>query len=134
MNRRQFLKQCSALTGTLVFSSCAGSFIYDKKRINTLAKNQTNIIVMLTDDLGYSDLGCFNSEHIKTPNLDKFAAQGTKFTSCYAAAPLCSPSRAAFLTGRNPARCGLYSYIPSISVGHPMHLKIFDEQFYAQNA
>jgi len=123
MNRRQFIKQCSAFTGTLVLSSCTGSLISPKKPSGLTSGKHPNIIVLLTDDLGYSDLGCYNSEHIKTPNLDKFAAQGIKFTSCYSGAPLCSPSRAALLTGRNPARCGMYSYIPSMTTGHPMHLK-----------
>lgn len=117
------MKQCSALTGTLVFSSCTGFLIHRKKSTDFTSKKRPNIIVLLADDLGYSDLGCFNSEHIKTPNLDAFAKQGTKFTSCYAGAPLCSPSRAAFLTGRNPARCGMYSYIPTNIPGHPMHLR-----------
>ena len=127
INRRQFLKQCSMVTGSLIVSSCASPFVYDRKREITAVKKtvdaQPNIIILLTDDLGYSDLGCFNSEYIKTPNLDKLEEQGTKFTSCYAGAPLCSPSRAALLTGRNPSRCGMYSYIPTISSGHPMHLK-----------
>ncbi len=122
MNRRQFLKQCSAFTGALIFSSCSDSLISQKKTAKLTAKKKPNIIVLLADDLGYSDLGCYNSEYIKTPNLDTLAAQGIKFTSSYAAAPLCSPARAALLTGRIPARSAIYSFIP-VETGHPIHLK-----------
>lgn len=66
-----------------------------------------NFIIIFADDQGYQDLGCFGSRTIKTPNIDRMAAQGTKFTDFYVAAPLCTPSRAALLTGRYPRRVGL---------------------------
>ncbi|NRB53598.1 MAG: sulfatase-like hydrolase/transferase [Saprospiraceae bacterium] len=78
-----------------------------------------NIIVMIADDLGYADLGCYNGLSA-TPNLDKLAEAGIRFTDFYAAAPNCSPSRAGLLTGRSPSRIGVYNYIPA---GHPMHLR-----------
>jgi len=64
---------------------------------------KTNFIIFLTDDQGYNDVGCFGSPDIKTPNLDKMAKEGMKFTSFYAQ-PLCGPSRAALLTGSYPIR------------------------------
>jgi arylsulfatase A len=79
-----------------------------------------NIVIALCDDLGYGDLECFGHPHIKTPHLNKLASEGMKLTDCYAAAPVCSPSRAGMLTGRTPYRCGVYDWIPENS---PMHLR-----------
>jgi arylsulfatase A len=78
-----------------------------------------NFVVILCDDLGYGDLGCYGHPAIRTPHLDRLAAQGMRLTDCYAAAPVCSPSRAGLLTGRTPSRLGVYSWIPA---EHPMHL------------
>lgn len=66
-----------------------------------------NIVFVLADDLGVYDLGCYGRREHRTPNLDRLAAQGTRFTSAYCAQPICSPSRAAILTGRAPARLHL---------------------------
>ena len=84
------------------------------------AAERPNFLVILCDDLGYGDLGCFGHKSIKTPHLDKLASQGIRFTDCYAAAPVCSASRAGLLTGRTPSRVGVYDWIPP---GHVMHLR-----------
>ncbi|MBU4459612.1 MAG: sulfatase, partial [Verrucomicrobia bacterium] len=70
-----------------------------------------NFIVIFCDDLGYGDLGCYGSPTIATPNLDRMASEGTKFTSFYVASPVCSPSRAALLTGCYPKRIGLENHV-----------------------
>ena len=74
-----------------------------------------NIVVLLCDDLGYGDLACFGHPQIKTPNIDRLASEGLKLTHCYAAAPVCSPSRGGLLTGRNPYRLGIRDWIPAQS-------------------
>lgn len=63
-----------------------------------------NIIYIMTDDMGYADLSCYGGKDYTTPNLDKLASQGIKFINAYAAAPLCTPTRTAFMTGRYPAK------------------------------
>lgn len=70
------------------------------------AASRPNFIILFADDMGYGDLGCFGNPVIRTPHLDRMAAEGTRFTSFYAAAPVCTPSRAGLLTGRNPIRAG----------------------------
>jgi len=72
------------------------------------ADERPNVIFMLTDDLGYSDIGCYGSKHVKTPHIDKLAHEGVRYTHFRTCASICSPSRAAFLTGAYPQRCGLY--------------------------
>jgi len=66
-----------------------------------------NIIIILADDLGYGDLGCYGHPSIRTPNLDRMASEGLRFTDFYVAACVCTPSRAALLTGRLPVRSGM---------------------------
>ncbi len=68
-----------------------------------------NIIILFADDLGYGDLGCCGHPAIRTPHLDRMAREGLRFTQFYAAAPVCTPSRAALLTGRWPVRTGMAS-------------------------
>ena len=79
---------------------------------------RTNFLIILCDDLGYGDLACYGNETIQTPNLDRLAAEGIRFTDCYASAPVCSPSRAGLLTGRTPNRTGVYDWIPNNHIAH----------------
>jgi len=79
-----------------------------------------NFVVVLTDDLGYGDLSCYGHPVIKTPNIDRLAAEGMRLTNCYAAAANCSPARTGLMTGRTPYRVGVHNWIPMFS---PMHLR-----------
>lgn len=70
-----------------------------------------NIIFILADDLGWSELGCYGNRFNETPHLDRLAEEGMRFTDAYASAPVCSPYRAALLTGQHPARVGILDYL-----------------------
>lgn len=80
--------------------------------------SRPNVIFILADDLGYSELGCYGNTFNETPNLDKLAAQGVRFTNAYAAAPVCSPFRAALMTGQYPARVGITDYLRPNAADH----------------
>src|SRR5947209_17744033 len=71
-----------------------------------------NIVFILADDLGINDLACYGRKDNWTPNLDKLAKQGMRFTNAYSAASVCSPTRAALLTGKSPARLHLTTFLP----------------------
>ena len=71
------------------------------------AESPPNFVVIFADDLGYGDLGCYGHPTIATPNLDRMAAEGMKFTQFHTASSVCTPSRAGLLTGRLPIRSGL---------------------------
>ena len=66
-----------------------------------------NVVLILTDDCGYADFGCYGSKDVKTPHLDKLAKQGTRLTHFYSNGPVCTPTRAALMTGRWQQRVGL---------------------------
>jgi arylsulfatase A-like enzyme len=72
-----------------------------------------NIILFLIDDLGWRDLGCQGSSYYQTPNIDRLAAEGSRFTDAYSACAVCSPTRAAILTGKYPARLLLTDWLPA---------------------
>lgn len=89
-------------------------------------EQRPNILFILADDLGWGDLGVYGADRFPTPHLDGLAAQGTLFTNYYAANPVCSPSRAAFLTGLHPATLGIHGHFASIAAnaerGMPQYL------------
>lgn len=71
------------------------------------AQERPNVIIILADDLGYGDVGCYPESPFRTPNLDRMAAEGIRFTDFYVPVPYCAPTRASLLTGRYPVRCGM---------------------------
>jgi arylsulfatase A len=84
-----------------------------------LASERLNVIVILADDLGWTDLACFGSDFYETPRLDALAAGGIKFTQNYSACTVCSPTRAALLTGKYPARLHITDWIPGAMPDNP---------------
>jgi len=103
MNRRGFLKAlglgAAALAGGPMLRGATAA-------AGGASGKKLNFVIIFTDDQGYQDVGCFGSPKIKTPNLDRMAAEGTKFTDFYSAASVCSPSRLALMTGCYPPRVG----------------------------
>ena len=87
-------------------------FLFLNCNKNSIKEKSPNVIFFLVDDLGWSDLGCYGSEFHETPNIDKLAKQGVKFTDAYAACHVCSPTRASILTGKYPASINLTDWLP----------------------
>src|SRR5438874_1270781 len=75
-------------------------------------RRKPNMVVILADDLGWADLGCYGNRFNESPHIDRLAKQGVRFSDFYAAAPVCSPTRASILTGQYPARLGMTAHIP----------------------
>jgi len=99
LDRRTFLELLGAAVSTAAFPFAA--------QAQAAEARPPNIVLIFADDMGYGDLGCYGHPVIRTPHLDQMARDGMRLTSFYAAAPVCSPSRAALLTGRYPVRCGM---------------------------
>ena len=108
VSRRQFLAAVGAGAMSLAIPGCAHSQ-------GNLPSNKTtkrpNIVFILIDDMGWMDIGVNGSRFYETPNVDKLASEGMRFTQAYAASPICSPTRASILTGKNPARINLTQWI-----------------------
>jgi arylsulfatase A len=102
--RRAFLQSTGLTLLSLSGLSCQSPMAANPSG----SKRKPNFVIIFTDDLGYGDLGCYGHPTIRTPNLDRMAAEGAKLTQFYSAAPVCTPSRAALLTGRLPVRSGMF--------------------------
>ncbi len=95
-----------------VYSRFFTLFIFNTATLSLFCDEPPNIVVILCDDLGYGDLASYGHPLIRTPNLDRMAAEGIRCTDFYSTAPVCSASRVGFLTGRSPNRAGVYDWIP----------------------
>src|SRR5262245_32183057 len=94
MNRREFVNSALAVTAMSTVGLAQ----------NTGIPQRPNILFILADDLGYGDLSCYGRPDYETPVLDRMAKEGMRFTDAYASAPVCTPTRCAFMTGRYPHR------------------------------
>lgn len=97
--RRGLLMSAAAGLGTLAASPSA--------RASSSAPRRPNIVYIIADDLGVYDLGCYGQDKIRTPNIDRLAAKGIRFTEAYGGAPICSPSRCALMTGRHTGHASI---------------------------
>ncbi len=96
----------------LLLTLLACTAVADSAPAKSTTDRPPNIVFILADDLGVYDLHCYGRADHHTPNLDRLAAQGKRFTTAFCAQPICSPSRAAILTGKTPARLHLTTYLP----------------------
>lgn len=104
-SRRQFLQSALGISALGLFAA-AGA------KAQKAHERRPNIIVLLVDDWGWTDLGAYGSKFYETPHLDKIALEGVRFTNAYASCPVCSPSRAALMTGKAPPRVNITDWIP----------------------
>ena len=86
---------------------------------STQKEKTPNVVLIMADDLGWKDLHCYGNEKLDTPNIDRLAEQGLLFTDAYSASPVCTPTRAALMTGESPARLNITNH----AGGHPPHFK-----------
>ena len=104
-NRRGFLKAFGLGAASMALSGCVNAA---QQIIDGPERKKPNVVLVLVDDLGWRDVGCYgpaSGRFYETPNIDRLAADGMRFTDGYAACAVCSPTRAAVMTGRYPARC-----------------------------
>src|ERR1700728_3903037 len=99
VRRREFL---NVLTGAAAASV-----------LEAAPARRPNVVVIVTDDHGVGDVGCYGNPEVRTPNLDRLAASGVRFTQWYSNAPICSASRASILTGQYSERTGVFGALPS---------------------
>ncbi len=124
MNRRIFLKSLGLGAASLSLPSCIAN---PQQRTAAWQEfKKPNIVFILIDDMGWTDLGCYGSKFHETPNIDRLAKQGMRFTNAYAACPVCSPTRASILAGQYPARVGITDFIPG-------HWRPFEKLIVPQN-
>jgi arylsulfatase A-like enzyme len=96
---------CAFKAAVLATVALSGSIL------EATAANKPNIIFLLTDDMGYGDVGCYGGRFVPTPNIDRLAREGIRFTQFYVPSPVCSPSRTGLLTGMCPARWRITNYL-----------------------
>ena len=102
------MKPARRLTGLTLLLLVA----FATMQCQTDEKRPPNVVLFLVDDLGWTDVGCYGSDFYETPNIDKLAENGVRFTNAYAACHVCSPTRASLMTGKYPARLNLTDWLP----------------------
>jgi len=115
LNRREFLRSIGLTAAAITLPGCEGNIRQTTAKKST---DKPNVVIIFCDDVGYADIGVFGAKGYETPNLDRMAAEGVKFTDFYAAASSCTPSRAALMTGCYPQRVSLPNVIgPDAKIG-----------------
>lgn len=102
----------TTITSVALFAGMVACGAESESRGAQAAARRPNVILVLVDDLGWSDLGCYGNPAVDTPRIDAFCAESIKFTDAYSAAPVCSPTRASIMTGHAPARLHITNHMP----------------------
>ena len=113
--RREILRRMGlGAAGAVLGAGCAGRAggAAAAGKMADRAEDRPNVVFILVDDLGWADVGCYGNTFNETPNIDRLARQGMRFTDAYAACPVCSPTRASIVSGQYPARLGITDFIP----------------------
>jgi len=109
MNRRAFIKTAGWAIASTSLTGCRPALT---SSMPPKTERPPNVLLIMIDDLGWTDLHCQGNNRLETPNIDRLAKQGMRFTDAYAAAPVCSPTRAAIMTGQSPARLAITNHLP----------------------
>lgn len=129
---KQMIQQRIGLALAFLMVSVS-SFCNQRATPGDSSTHKYNVIYILADDLGYSELGCYGNTFNETPHLDLMAAEGLRFTDSYAAGPVCSPSRAALMTGKYPARLHITDYLRADADKHLSPGEITMAEMFRQN-
>lgn len=112
MNFNRTKRRYSLLTALILSLLLGGNFACQRGlRVAKQKEKKLNVVLVLVDDLGWKDLACYGSAFYDTPHLDTFAQESVRFTQAYAASPVCSPTRAALMTGRHPVQTGITDWL-----------------------
>lgn len=106
------MKYQSRIVTGLIAGVCLAGFVSCRNASSTESDKKPNVVFILADDLGWNDLGCYGSDFYETPQIDRLATEGVRFTNAYSACHVCSPTRASIITGQYPARLGLTDWLP----------------------
>ncbi len=112
LDRRRFLQTLGAGAAGAAAPRWLSAAAQADKADTTATASKPNFIVIYADDQGYGDLSCYGATKLKTPNLDRMADEGMKFTDFYVSAPVCSPTRSSLMTGCYPRRVGMHRHVP----------------------
>lgn len=127
ITRRSFVKSTAFAAGALAIS---GAGVYERERTKAMRSERPNVVFILTDDQGPWAAGCYGNDEIRTPNLDRIAETGVRFENFFVTIPVCSPSRATFMTGRLPSQHGVHDWIRGGNVGDDAASYLKDEICY----
>ena len=122
MNRREFLERCAIVSGGAVLLGADKSAAYAEE------SKKLNILWIIAEDI-CPDIGCYGNDVVKTPNIDRLASEGARYTNAFVTCPVCSPSRSAFMTGMYQTTIGAHQHRTQDKKELPVDVKLLPEYF-----